>query len=772
MTFKISDFSIKSKLVFLGFIVFVILSLMSYTFFSTSKVIADLNDTQRVARSTFEIANKLIVSRHVIIESYLSIIADNTASNKKDAIASLMESGEKLKDLSERLVARKVSGLDASSMEESSKIVSSIVDSVQSYMSKIQTGNYNDSKALLDDLNARVSKVEEIQSNAYNATKEEFLALSDAVEQEVESAKQQALIIYIASLILLLPMFFAIIATITRPLEKVQKEIIDLSKGDHDITISGVERKDEIGAISKALDILRQFSKDSAIEAIKNSRIKVALDNVSSSLMIADENNIILYMNPALDSLFRKSIDEVRKVIPNFDVDNILGCSIDIFHKDPSYQRQILRDLIERHDAKVVMGQLIFALKANPVIGSRGERLGTIMEWADITSELAIEKEVESVVDAASEGDFSKRLDTNNKLGFMLALSQGINKIMELSYNGLSETGAALHSLSVGDLTKEIHGEYNGMFDDIKKSFNSTVSQLRNTVHSIIKSANSVNNSSNEISDGAKDLANRTEQQASTLEQTAASMEEITKSVRDNELHAKQANSMAEEAKSVAKKGSEVVNEAVSAMDRIIISSNKILEIIDVVDEIAFQTNLLALNAAVEAARAGDAGKGFAVVASEVRALAGRSSAASKDIKSLIIGSNTEVRTGSNLVNNAGDNLKEIEASISQVATAISHIAASSTSQANGVEEINIAISHMDTITQQNAALVQENSAASDSMVHQAQDLESMMKFFKIKERDIANHNLESISNSNPMLSLNNFLHQDMNASKKKYSQT
>ncbi|MDR3423587.1 MAG: methyl-accepting chemotaxis protein [Alphaproteobacteria bacterium] len=301
---------------------------------------------------------------------------------------------------------------------------------------------------------------------------------------------------------------------------------------------------------------------------------------------------------------------------------------------------------------------------------------------------------------------------------------------------GMNEAVKVLTGVAAGNLTEKMTLDYKGTFADIKKAVNATVDRLYDMVKNIIVAAQSVNSAASEIASGSTDLSQRTEEQASSLEETAASMEEITGTVKQNSSNAANANELSGKANQVASDGGKVVEDAVSAMGSIEKSSQKISDIIGVIDEIAFQTNLLALNAAVEAARAGDAGKGFAVVASEVRSLAGRSASASKEIKTLINESAQQVRTGATLVNQAGDTLKNIVSSVKQVSTIVSEIARASQEQANGIDEINTAITQMDEVTQQNAALVEENTAAAQSMVEQAQSLERLMSFFTLNEQE------------------------------------
>ena len=301
---------------------------------------------------------------------------------------------------------------------------------------------------------------------------------------------------------------------------------------------------------------------------------------------------------------------------------------------------------------------------------------------------------------------------------------------------GMNEAVEVLKGVASGNLTQKMELDYKGTFGDIKSALNATIDRLYDMVKKINESAQAVNSAASEIASGSIDLSQRTEEQASSLEETAASMEEMTGTVKQNSQNAASANDLSIKANSVASDGGRVVEEAVTAMASIEKSSQKISDIIGVIDEIAFQTNLLALNAAVEAARAGDAGKGFAVVASEVRSLAGRSASASKEIKTLINESAAQVKTGATLVNQAGATLKDIVESVKKVTAIVSDIATASNEQATGVDEINTAITQMDEVTQQNAALVEENTAAAQSMVEQAKELEKLMSFFTISEED------------------------------------
>ena len=254
------------------------------------------------------------------------------------------------------------------------------------------------------------------------------------------------------------------------------------------------------------------------------------------------------------------------------------------------------------------------------------------------------------------------------------------------------------------------------------------------TIHEIKASGREVTNASAEISTSTTDLSQRTEEQAASLEETSAAMEELTSTVRRNAENALEASRSANDTRDVADRGGQVVARTVEAMAKIEESSQKITDIIGVIDEIARQTNLLALNAAVEAARAGEAGRGFAVVASEVRSLAQRSSQAAKDIKNLITNSSVQVKEGVDLVNQAGTSLEEIVTSIKKVADIVTDIANASADQATGIDQINRALTQMDEVTQQNSALVEENAATAKTLEYQAKAMDDQVAFFQLGE--------------------------------------
>ena len=292
--------------------------------------------------------------------------------------------------------------------------------------------------------------------------------------------------------------------------------------------------------------------------------------------------------------------------------------------------------------------------------------------------------------------------------------------------------GMALKSLSNGDLTCEITSAFQDEYEQLRMDFNAAISALNTTVSSVTQNAKSIREETGEISSAADDLSKRTEKQAATLEETAAALDELTSSVRSAADGADEASKMSADAQENAEQGGAVARLAVEAMDNIKTSSMEISKITSVIDDIAFQTNLLALNAGVEAARAGTAGRGFAVVATEVRALAQRSSDAAREINALISASETQVQNGVDLVDKTRHALAAIVTSVSDISSRVSSIAASATEQASGLQEINVAVNELDHVTQQNAAMFEETTAASHALTSETDALSQAVSQFTL----------------------------------------
>jgi methyl-accepting chemotaxis protein len=531
-----------------------------------------------------------------------------------------------------------------------------------------------------------------------------------------------------------------------------------------------------------------------------------ALDRLRTNVMLADAKLNITYMNPPLLAFMREAEKELKREMPQFAVDKLIGSNIDIFHKDPRHQRALLAKLEKPHFATITIGHRQFDLQVVP-LKSRARTTGFVVEWTDARLRLlnldysaqisafsraqaiiafspdgtirhanenflkAMGYSLEEIVgrhhsifldpaDAASDayrlfwtelrkghfqsGDFprlsrdGKRIWINGAYNPIRNESGEIVKIVKFALDvtarveSVERIGVALSGLANGQLNQHLDRPLLPELDQLRVDLNSVFASLQQTMRKVGQHTHSVKNTSSEILSSANDLSRRTEQQAASLEETAAALEQITATVKKAAEGARQARSIVSGAKVEAEKSGSIVQQAVKSMDGIESSSHKISQIIGVIDEIAFQTNLLALNAGVEAARAGDAGKGFAVVAQEVRGLAQRSAEAAKEIKALISTSTQQVATGVNLVGQTGQALDRIITNVSEIDSAVTDIAASANEQSTALSEINTAVSQMDRATQQNAAMVEEATAACHGLANDSAELSALVSAFDV----------------------------------------
>ncbi|HEY1899779.1 MAG TPA: methyl-accepting chemotaxis protein [Steroidobacteraceae bacterium] len=463
--------------------------------------------------------------------------------------------------------------------------------------------------------------------------------------------------------------------------------IQDLAEGRFTTTFRSIS-KNKAGEVQRALQTLRiKMGYQIAEERRKAALLRHALTNASASVMLTDENLRIVYINASAQRLFQQAEADFRKELPTFQADKIVGSYLDGLHKDPDRHRQVLADLKEPKTSEIRIGARAFRVVTTPVNDTDGRRLGTTVDWYDRTQEVRAEEEVNAIVKGALEGELDYRIAVEDKSGFLLVLAHGVNHLLD---------------------------------------------NMVKIIRDVQEAAGEVGRAASEISDGNLGLSERTQEQSAALEATAASMEEMTSTVKQNADNAAQANQLAVAARSQAEKGGVIVGKAVIAMSEMNVAAQRIADIIGTIDEIAFQTNLLALNAAVEAARAGEQGRGFAVVAAEVRSLASRSAVAAKEIKGLIHDCVQKVGDSSNLVTQSGTTLNEILGSVKKVADIVGEIAAASREQSAGIDQVNEAVMQMDGMTQQNAALIEEASAASGAMAQQANLLVETMSGYQL----------------------------------------
>ncbi len=683
-----------------------------------------LADRQAKTRNLVEVAHSILVRNHEL-EAAGRIGRDEAQQRAKDAVAALRYDGNEyfwINDMQPRMVMHpfkpELNGNDLSGFEDKTgkKLFVAFVEAVK-----------RDGAGFVSYMWPKPGADEPVEKLSYvrGFAPWGWVIGSGIYIDDMEAIFWQragVLLTVVGVVVAAIAVISAVIANgIGRPLNAMVAVMSRLAQGEQ-AEIPALERRDEIGDIARTLSVIH----DAGVSA---QRIKAALDNAAAAVMVADAEGRVIHANRALSRMFAAAAAELRADLPGFEPAKLIGTPLARLQRKGETW---LARLDEGHRWESRYGERTFAVVATPVVIGDDQRVGTVLEWTELTTELAVQAEVDTIVNAALAGDLSGRIRVADKHGFMRRLAESMNRLLAVTADAIDDAVQMLDGLAHGDLTRRVERDYAGTFERLKNDANRTAEKLSAIVTRIVETSEQVNAAAEEIAAGSTNLSSRTEQQAANLEETASAMEELASTVRQNAENAQQANQLAGRARGVADQGGGVVAQAVAAMGGIDESSRKISDIIGVIDEIAFQTNLLALNAAVEAARAGDAGKGFAVVAAEVRALAQRSSEASKEIKSLIQASTAQVKTGVGLVNQAGKALDEIVGSIKRVADIVAEIADASAEQATGLDEISTAVASMDDMTQKNATLVEESTAAARSLQLQAAGLRQTMDFFKL----------------------------------------
>jgi methyl-accepting chemotaxis protein len=462
--------------------------------------------------------------------------------------------------------------------------------------------------------------------------------------------------------------------------------------------------------ISEAIDKVQTSLQEAATAAMFNERIRLSLDSLPVCVTVSNAQAQLVHATPAAKALLKLFLGA------DFDIDKFYGSKLSTLFKDP--------ENAARFDRAVRTGEMIdmavqghqLRLLASPVSDSHGTPMGRVTQWVDRTEEIASESELDDVVNAAAQGDFSGRLRLENKTGFFEKISTGMNQLMDTSERGLSDVAQVLAAFAQGDLSKRIDADYAGLFGKVKDSANTTADNLTRVMGEVRAAADALTAAATQVNATAQSLSMAASEQAASVEETTAQIDVMSASISQNSGNAKVTDGMATKTTKEAADGGAAVSQTVKAMKQIAAK-------IGIIDDIAYQTNLLALNAAIEAARAGEHGKGFAVVAAEVRKLAERSQEAAKEIGELAGNSVTTAER-------AGKLLDQIVPSIQKTSELVQEIAAASAEQNESVTHIGGAMGQLSNATQQNASASEELAATSEELSAQAEQLQQSIAFF------------------------------------------
>jgi len=490
----------------------------------------------------------------------------------------------------------------------------------------------------------------------------------EAAQSRYEHTRNIAIGLILMGIALALWQGFTLIRAIVRPLDKAISYFGKIAQGHYDNLID-IESHDELGKVMAALKAMQIKCGFDVAEtkhiADEHRRIKVALDNVSTGVMIADNARNIIYANKSVIEILGNAEEDIRKQLPNFSVAHLVGTNIDNFHKVPSHQAQILSTLNTAHIANIEVGGRPIVLTVSPVINDEGQRLGTVAECKDHTSEKLIENEFDTILHAAIMGDFSRRIEIEHKEGFFKLLGEDLNALLETTENGLTDVQHLLDAVSHHDLTVTITHDYFGSFERVKTEANITVEKLKENINQIRAVIDNISAEDQDMASDMRALSHQTSERATQVAAVAAT---------------------------IADRGVEVVSKVALNMDEIQDYSRKIANIIPIIDDIVLQTKMLAHTLAIETARAGAQAGGFAAVSLEMRNLMQRVVTTGDEIKNLMDDSLTIVCDGKKLVTQAGLTVEEIVHSIHDITAMMSDISKVSEARMACIKQIDQAV--------------------------------------------------------------------------------
>lgn len=495
---------------------------------------------------------------------------------------------------------------------------------------------------------------------------------------------------------------------------------------------------------------LNAANNDFVTAARKSARLESGLSNLNSYIMIADQNRTITFMNPSLQTFLKSVEDDFRKVLPHFSADELIGKNIDIFHKNPQHQIDILDKLADTLTTKIEVAGHSLQLVMSPIYDKKDNKIGTVVEWQDIFQELYVQDSIKQLVNDAKAGKLENRINTSELDGFYKQLGLEFNSLMENLQNTLSQISYVIGGLSNNDLTLTPEGQFEGEYKTTLDNLMNGINDLRMAFCKMDGQAGEVATSAEQVKHSNQQLEDALNIQAEDMHTTAAAIEEITQQVNETASKAQTSNELSDQTQTMVENGSNAMQEAIQSMHEIEEVSDRITGIVSLIDGIAFQTNLLALNAAVEAARAGEHGRGFAVVAGEVRTLSQKSADAAKDIKALIETTAEKISEGTQKVQSTGTILERIIDKTHEVGQNISDITHNAKEQALAIGQINDAVLRVERTAHESHTLVHENASLATYLGQVSDAMSQLVDHFELGDCNASS--LVTNSNGNKAL--------------------